>query len=155
MATHRYQAVVEWKRNGQNFLGHQYHRDHRWAFDGGIEISASASPLIVATPQSNDKAVDPEEALIAAASSCHMLWFLSMAADRGVVVDSYRDEAVGLLERNPEGRMAITVITLRPVVEFSGNSKPARRDLEVLHQLAHDRCFIANSLKSDFRIEVI
>lgn len=151
--THRYQATVQWERNGQDFLDQKYRRDHRWVFDGGIEVAASSSPLVVPLPQSNENAVDPEEALVASAASCHMLWFLSLAAREGIVVERYVDQAVGLLEKDMHGKMAITVITLRPLIEFAGESKPEAEDLAELHQRSHDQCFIANSLKTEIRVE--
>lgn len=153
MASHRYRATVQWERNGQDFLDNQYRRDHRWVFDAGIEVPASCSPLVVPPPQSNENAVDPEEALVASAASCHMLWFLSLAAREGFVVERYVDQAVGLLEKDAQGKMAITVITLRPLVGFAGRSKPSAQELADLHQRSHDQCFIANSLKSEIRVE--
>jgi len=99
------------------------------------------------------EAVDPEEALVAATSSCHMLWFLSLAAKRGFVVDSYVDEAFGVMEKNETGKLAITRITLRPNIQFSGDKVPSAEELKSLHHTAHEECFIANSLKSEVLIE--
>jgi len=99
------------------------------------------------------EAVDPEEALVAATSSCHMLCFLSLAAQRGFVVDSYVDEAFGVMEKNQTGKLAITRITLRPDIQFSGDKVPSAEELKSLHHTAHEECFIANSLKSEVLIE--
>ena len=99
------------------------------------------------------EAVDPEEALVAATSSCHMLWFLSLAAKRGFVVDSYVDEAFGVMEKNQTGKLAITRITLRPDIQFSGDKVPSAEELKSLHHTAHEECFIANSLRSEVLIE--
>lgn len=114
---------------------------------------ASASPLSIPLPYSVVEAVDPEEALVAAAASCHMLWFLSITAKRGYVVESYLDNAVGIMEKNSEGKIAITRISLHPRIEFSGDRSPSAEELQSLHHLAHDECFIANSLKSEIVIE--
>src|SRR5262245_29248488 len=114
---------------------------------------ASSSPLSVPVPYSVVEAVDPEEALVAAAASCHMLWFLSITAKHGYVVESYVDNAVGIMEKNSEGKIAITRIKLRPRIEFSGDRSPSAEELQALHHQAHDECFIANSLKSEIAVE--
>jgi organic hydroperoxide reductase OsmC/OhrA len=106
----------------------------------------------VPLPYSDATAVDPEEAFVASVSSCHMLWFLSLAAKAGFTVDGYLDDAVGVMARNAEGRMAITVVTLRPAVRFAGNP-PSLVQLQQLHHEAHERCYIANSVKSEVRCE--
>ncbi len=151
MAEHT--AVVVWTREGAAFTDNRYSRGHRWLFDGGVEVPASASPHNVRLPLSVEAAVDPEEAFVASLSSCHMLWFLSIAAGRGFVVDSYRDEAVGLLEDDGSGRLAMTRVTLRPAVEFGGDARPADEEIAALHEKAHELCFIANSVKTDVRCE--
>ncbi|OWW20849.1 OsmC family protein [Noviherbaspirillum denitrificans] len=150
---HTYEATITWRRDGQLFTDNRYSRGHRWAFDGGAEIQASSSSSIVPLPMSVESAVDPEEALIAATSSCHMLFFLSFAAKRGFVIDSYVDRASGVMEKNAEGRMAMTRITLRPDVVFGGERRPTQEELDHLHHESHEQCFIANSLKSDIVIE--
>jgi organic hydroperoxide reductase OsmC/OhrA len=150
---HKYEAVISWKRAGAKFTDNRYSRGHEWSFDGGIKIMASASPLSVPPPSSVVEAVDPEEALVAAAASCHMLWFLSIAAKRGYIVESYIDNAFGIMEKNSDGKLAITRILLRPRVEFSIGHTPSAEELQSLHHLAHDECFIANSLKSEIVIE--
>ncbi len=150
---HKYEAEISWKRDGSKFTDNRYSRGHEWSFDGGIKIMASASPLSIPLPYSVVEAVDPEEALVAAAASCHMLWFLSITAKRGYVVESYLDNAVGIMEKNSEGKIAITRISLHPRIEFSGDRSPSAEELQSLHHLAHDECFIANSLKSEIVIE--
>jgi organic hydroperoxide reductase OsmC/OhrA len=149
-------AVVEWRREpGAAFTDNRYSRAHRWSFDGGIEVPASSSPAVVKPPLSLAEAVDPEEALVAALSSCHMLWFLSLAAKRGYVIDGYRDEASGVLGKNAAGKMAMTVVTLRPRIAFSGDRQPTGDELDSLHHDAHEQCFIANSVNSEIRIEPV
>src|SRR6188474_2242754 len=109
-----YSALITWERNGAAFIDNRYSRRHRWSFDGGVEVPASSSPHVVPLPLSVAAAVDPEEAFVAALASCHMLWFLSIAAKRGFVVESYRDEAVGVMAKNAAGKLSMTVVTLRP-----------------------------------------
>ena len=115
---------------------------------------ASSSPHVVSRPYSADDAVDPEEALVAALSSCHMLCFLAIAAKRGYCVDEYHDKAEGIMSKNEIGRLAVTVVTLRPAVRFMGDKQPTRTQLEQMHHEAHEECFIANSVKTDVRCEV-
>jgi len=151
---HKYEAEISWKRQGAEFSDNRYSRAHEWSFDGGVKIIASSSPLSVPVPYSVVEAVDPEEALVASAASCHMLWFLSIAAGRGFVVESYMDKATGIMEKNSEGKIAITRITLRPKIEFSADRTPSPEELQSLHHSAHDKCYIANSLKSEVVVEV-
>jgi organic hydroperoxide reductase OsmC/OhrA len=141
-------ATVVWTRDGAVFSDGHYRRAHAWRFDGGAVVRASASPHVVPAPLSDPAAVDPEEAFVASLSSCHMLWFLSLAAKRGLVVDSYVDEAVGAMAPNAEGKLAITRVTLRPVVRFSGPRAPAPDELRELHHLAHEECFLARSVRT-------
>jgi organic hydroperoxide reductase OsmC/OhrA len=152
-----YTAEVTWQRGSAAFLDEKYSRGHLWRFDGGIDVPASASPHVVRPPLSVEAAVDPEEALVAALSSCHMLWFLSIAAKHGFVVDRYRDEAVGVMGRNAAGKIAITRVTLRPAIAFAGPAAggrlPAPEELDAMHQEAHAKCFIANSVTSEVRCE--
>ena len=145
----RYGVSVVWERGDQAFVDNRYSRAHVWRFDGGIEVPASSSPDVVAPPLSSAAAVDPEEAFVASLSSCHMLWFLAIAAKRKLRVDSYVDDAEGIMERNAEGRMAMTRVTLRPRVVFSGEKTPTREALDQMHHSAHDECFIANSVKTE------
>ena len=150
---HKYEARVSWSRGAsEKFTDNRYSRAHEWSFDGGITLRASSSPSVVPLPLSVADAVDPEEALVASTSSCHMLYFLFFAAKRGFVVDSYVDNASGVLEKNAAGKMAMSRITLRPAIVFSG-AAPSAADLDALHHAAHDECFIANSLKSEIVVE--
>ena len=149
---HQFFATVAWQRDGQDFAGQRYSRGHAWQFDGGLTVPASSSPLSVPLPMSVAANIDPEEALVAATSSCHMLFFLSLAAQRGYVIDDYRDEAVGELGKNAQGRLAMTRIVLRPRIAFAG-TPPAPEALAALHHDAHERCYIANSLTADVVVE--
>ncbi|WP_444945446.1 OsmC family protein [Microbulbifer sp. VTAC004] len=149
-----YTSTVVWQRDDQIFTDNQYSRAHIWQFDGGLSVPASSSPHVVPIPYSVAENVDPEEAFVAALSSCHMLFFLAIAAKRGFVVDEYRDEAVGLMDTNKEGKLAMTKVTLRPLVRFFGNKKPSREQLEKIHHLSHKQCFIANSVNSEIVTEI-
>lgn len=149
-----YLATVSWKRTGQNFLDNKYSRGHVWKFDGGAEIAASPSPHVVPPPMSVEENVDPEEAFVASLSSCHMLFFLYLAAKARFVVDEYVDEAVGVIGKNEEGRQAMTRVMLRPRIVFSGDKEPTREELEKLHHQAHELCFIANSVKTKVETEI-
>jgi organic hydroperoxide reductase OsmC/OhrA len=150
---HKYEATVAWNRGEQKFIDNSYSRAHDWLFDGGLHVPASSSPLLVPVPMSDAANVDPEEALVAAASSCHMLFFLSIAAKQGFVVDSYVDHAYGVMEQSSEGKIAMTRIALRPKIVFSGERQPTAAELDAMHHESHERCFIANSLKSDVIVE--
>lgn len=150
-----YKAVVVWSRNGAVFTDSRYGRGHRWLFDGGIEVPASSSPHIVPPPMSLLAAVDPEEAFVASLSSCHMLWFLSVAAGKGLVVDSYRDEAVGVMGRDAAGRQSITCVTLRPEARFAGARCPGADEVAAMHHAAHEQCFIASSVRTEVRCEPV
>lgn len=151
MAT--YTARVEWQRGEQKFTDNRYSRAHTWQFDGGTVVPASSSPSVVPLPMSSAAAVDPEEAFVASLASCHMLWFLSIAAQRGYRVDAYVDDAAGIMAKNHAGRLAMTAVTLRPQVTFGGTQLPDRPALEALHHAAHAECFIAASIRSEVRIE--
>jgi organic hydroperoxide reductase OsmC/OhrA len=152
-AMSEHSAVVRWQRTDDAFASGRYSRRHEWRFDGGAVVAASASPAAVRAPWSDPAGVDPEEAFVAAISSCHMLWFLSLAASGGFVVDRYEDEAVGHMGRIADGRDAITEVTLHPRIDFGGHRRPEREEIEALHEAAHARCFIANSVTSNIRIE--
>lgn len=145
----RYLAEIAWRRNGGVFTDHRYSRAHTWSFDGGAVVPGSSSPHSVRVPMSDPSAVDPEEALVAAASSCHMLYFLSFAARAGLLIDSYEDAAVGVMEEVGGGRKGITVIHLRPRVKLSGQRRPTDEMMRGLHHEAHESCYIANSLKAE------
>ena len=148
-------ATITWKRGETDFPGDRYSRAHLWTFDGGAEVVASSSPHVVPVPLSDASAVDPEEAFVASLSSCHMLWFLSIARKRGFVVDRYRDTAVGRLGKDVEGKQAMVEVVLRPQAQFAGESAPDSVQLEALHHAAHAACFIANSVKTEVRCEPI
>ncbi|WP_069131704.1 OsmC family protein [Rhodohalobacter halophilus] len=150
MAT--YCAEIKWERNGAPFQQSDYSRVHRWLFDGGDVIKATASLHIVPEPHAIPNAVDPEEAFIASISSCHMLWFLAIASRKGFVVDSYSDCAEGVMEKNEKGELAITNVDLHPVVSYSPEKVPDTESDQKMHQEAHQKCFIANSVKSEIRI---
>ena len=151
---HTYLAKVTWKKDqGAKFTDQRYSRRHEWSFDGGVTVPASSSPLVVPVPMSAADAVDPEEALVASASACHMLWFLFAAAKRGFVVDEYVDDALGTMRKDVEGKTAMTRIALRPRITFSGEKQPSENDLRDLHEIAHKECFIANSLKTEIVVD--
>lgn len=149
-------AETVWERGDarpEDFLANRYSRVHRLRFDGGVDVPGSSSPHSVPLPWSDESAVDPEEAFVSALSSCHMLFFLWFAAKGGVVVDRYADAAIGTMEKNDEGRMAMTVVTLRPIITFSGAKQPSGEDIQQLHHAAHEACYIANSVKTKVRVE--
>lgn len=147
----RHSATVDWVRGDAPFSDRRYSRGHSWRFDGGLEVQASSSPQVVPVPMSVAAAVDPEEAFVASLSSCHMLWFLDLAARAGLVVDRYRDDAIGIMSQDPSGRLAMTLVELRPTVEFAG-TPPSAAALSQLHERAHHECFLANSVKTEIRI---
>ena len=151
---HEYRATVTWKREGvATFTDQRYSRGHTWAFDGGITLPASSSPHSVRLPYSVAEAVDPEEALVAAVSSCHLLTFLYLAAKQGYVIDAYADEAVGVMTRNERGKMWVSKVTLAPAITFAGEKRPTPEQFDELHHLAHEECFIANSVKSEIVVQ--
>ena len=142
--------MIAWRSDGA-FTSGRYSRRHELSFDGGATLAGSASPDVVPTPFSDPAAVDPEEMLVAATASCHMLWFLDLARRAGLDIASYRDRAEGEMGRDAAGRTAIVRITLRPEIDFAG-AAPDPEALERLHHEAHERCFIANSLNSEIVI---
>jgi organic hydroperoxide reductase OsmC/OhrA len=148
-----YTATISWSRGEQAYTDGRYSRAHTWRFDGGVEVPASSSPHVVRPPMSDEAAVDPEEAFIASLSSCHMLFFLDFARRAGFRVDSYVDEAEGIVAKDAQGRMAVTIVTLRPRIGFSGDKRPAAEELDSLHHKSHEACFIANSVRTEVRIE--
>ena len=151
-----YSATVLWQRaDDEAFTDNRYSRGHEWQFDGGVTVAASSSPHVVPLPFSVEASVDPEEAFVAALSSCHMLFFLSFAAQQGFVVDTYNDQAVGTMAKNSEGKVAMTRVVLRPAVRFSPDRVPSYTQLEALHHAAHEACFIANSVTTEVVTEII
>jgi organic hydroperoxide reductase OsmC/OhrA len=150
-----YYASVKWTRSvNESFIDNKYSRGHVWEFDGGVSIPASSSPHVVPLPYSVEANVDPEEAFIAALSSCHMLFFLAIAAKKRYVVDSYTDHALGIMETDESGRVSMTKVILRPKVSFSGDRIPSRDELEKTHHQSHEQCFIANSVKTEVTTEI-
>jgi organic hydroperoxide reductase OsmC/OhrA len=144
-----YSATVVWENENSPFIGGRYSRAHTWEFDGGTVVRASSSPHSVPLPYSDASAVDPEEALVAALASCHMLWFLSIAAKRGFTVQTYRDGAKGTLARNAKGKMYMNAVTLRPHVRFTGDRIPDADTVRAMHEEAHAECYIANSVLTE------
>lgn len=147
MSEHK--ATISWQCTSPDFLSGKYSREHIWTFDGGISVPASPSPSVVPTPYSNPANVDPEEAFVAAISSCHMLTFLYLAYKDGFQVDSYHDEAVGIMTKNEKGALWMSLVTLDPHIVYSGAKLPTRVEEEHLHHMAHEQCFIANSIKTE------
>ena len=150
-----YTAHVVWTRGVQPFTDNRYSRRHAIRFDGGAELAGSSSPHLVRLPMSDPAGVDPEEAFVASLSSCHMLWFLGIAARERFLVDRYEDQAEGVLAKNAAGKLVMTVVTLRPAVTWGGAPPPSRAQLEAMHHEAHAECFIANSVTTDVRCEFV
>ena len=151
MSEHK--ATITWQRKDPGFLTGKYSREHTWIFDGGMSVPASPSPSVVPPPWSNPAHVDPEEAFVASVSSCHMLTFLYLASKQGFQLDRYQDEAVGVMTKNEKGVPWISLVTLHPKIVYSGDKRPAPADEERLHHLAHEQCFIANSIKTAVKVE--
>src|SRR5262245_42752543 len=143
MSEHR--ATVEWQRSGE-FRYDTYSRAHTLDFEG-ITVNGNAAPANIPSTVPPRPGVTPEQAFVAALSSCPMLWFLHLACQKKWVVDSYVDEAIGVLDRTWMSR-----VTLRPRVTFSGRT-PSAEELHALHHAAHDECYIANSVKTEVLIE--
>ena len=150
----KHTATISWARTADEiFIDGKYNRVHRWKFDGGAELDASASPHVVPIPQSDPSLVDPEEAFIASIASCHMLFFLSFCARQKYVIKGYEDRAEGILDSGEDGKKQIIGVKLHPVVQFEGEHVPSEETIRHLHELAHENCFIANSVKT--KIEVV
>ena len=147
MSEHK--VTVDWKRETADFAYDTYNRDHDWIFDAGVTVRASANPAYLGS----ETCVDPEEAFVASLSSCHMLTFLAIAARKRYTLESYHDEAIGILAKDAAGRLAITRVTLKPQVRFSGEKMPSPEELRQLHDQAHHACFIANSVKTEVVVE--
>ncbi len=150
MNEHR--ARVKWQRADAAFVKGQYSRAHTWTFDGGATVPASASPHVVPVPWSEPAAVDPEEAFVAAIASCHLLTFLFLASKQGFQIDSYEDDAIGTMTKNEHGVPWVNAVTLRPKIIFSGGKIPTPEEIKHLHHLAHEQCFIANSVKTEISV---
>lgn len=151
MAT--YTATVTWKRGDQVFTDRKYSRAHEIRFDGGTVVPGSSSPHVVRVPLSREDAADPEEMLLASLSMCHMLFFLDFASRAGFTLDSYVDDAVGEMGKNAEGRIAMTKVTLKPALVWSGEKRPSESDIGDLHHKSHHECYIANSFRGDVVVE--
>jgi organic hydroperoxide reductase OsmC/OhrA len=145
---HEYKATIDWKKNGPDFQKGRYSREHTWTFDGGVTVPASSSPSVVPVPWSNPANVDPEEAFVASLSCCHMLTWLFLAARAGYDVEGYRDEAVGVMTKDEKGVPWVSAVRLNPVIVYAGDRRPDATENARLHHLAHEQCFIANSVKT-------
>ncbi|MEO6874830.1 MAG: OsmC family protein [Opitutaceae bacterium] len=146
MSEHK--ALIDWKCSGPDFLKGRYSREHTWTFDGGLTVPASPSPTVVPVPWSNPANLDPEEAFVASISSCHMLTWLWLAGRAGYAIESYRDEAIGVMTKSENGIPWISSVVLNPVIIYAGEKRPDAAEDTRLHQLAHEQCFIANSIKT-------
>jgi organic hydroperoxide reductase OsmC/OhrA len=146
-------ATVQWSRDGAVFTDGKFSRRHLWRFDGGLEVVGSPAPQVVPPPLSDPAGVDPEEAFVASLASCHMLFFLTLAAKKRFVVDSYTDEAAGRLGKRSDGKTWMERVTLRPSVAFSGERQPGAEEIAALHHQAHDLCYIANSVTTEVSVE--
>jgi organic hydroperoxide reductase OsmC/OhrA len=145
----RFRASVDWAlRPDEDFSKGRYVRGHTVTFEPGPRVRGTASAHVVGARWAEEGAADPEQMLVAALASCHMLSFLHVAREAGLVVARYRDDAEGLMEKNAEGRYAVTRVTLRPVITWEGET-PDAATLDRLHHAAHETCFIANSVKTD------
>jgi organic hydroperoxide reductase OsmC/OhrA len=152
MSEHR--ARIAWKLSGEWARG-KYSREHTWSFDGGQTVIASSSPAAVPVPLSNPAGIDPEEAFVAALSSCHMLTFLFLAYKQGFQIDAYVDEAFGTLAKNAQGTFWVDKVTLQPDVAFVGEKRPTAAELQALHHAAHEQCFISNSVRSEIVVKPV
>ena len=149
----KYTASIFWKKKEiESFTDNKYSRGHTWVFDGGVELPASASPQVVPLPMSDESAVDPEEAFVAAISSCHMLFFLSIAASSNYIIETYDDQAEGIMSKNEHGQIVMGDIILKPKIVFSGTTIPTAEQIAELHNSAHHKCYLANSIKSTIKI---
>ena len=146
-------ATILWHRRQTDvFSTGKYSREHTWTFDGGITVHASPAPSVVPMPLSNPAFVDPEEAFVASISSCHMLTYLYLAYRQGYQVESYRDEAVGVLTKNERGIPWVSSVTLHPQIEYIGEKRPTPADEAQLHHHSHEQCYIANSIKTEITV---
>lgn len=152
MAKHEYTASIRWERGASVFSDNKYSRAHAWQFDGGATVRASSAPDSVPVPMSDPAGVDPEEALVASLSACHMLFFLYHACKQGFIVDRYEDDALGVMGRNPRGKISMLKATMRPRVTFSGR-QPTAEELQALHHRSHEDCYIANSVNFEVVVE--
>ena len=150
MSQHR--ATISWKCTGTDFIHGKYSREHTWRFDGGVVVPASSSPSVVPAPWSNPANVDPEEAFVAAVSSCHMLTYLYVASKAGFQIDRYDDEAIGAMTKNERGTPWVSSVTLQPKIQYGGSKQPSPAEEVNLHHEAHEQCFIAQSIKTEVTV---
>jgi organic hydroperoxide reductase OsmC/OhrA len=146
---HEYTATVRWERGGGSFADNRYSREHVWLFDGGTQVPASPAAANVPPGCARADAVDPEEAFVAAISSCHMLFFLAFAGKRGFVPDSYEDNALGVMTKNERGKLFVSRVTLDPKIVWSGENRPSAEEVAAMHHRAHEECFLANSVRTE------
>ena len=151
MSEHK--ATIQWRHTTGDFLKGRYSREHSWTFDGGVAVPASAAPANVPIPYSNEACVDPEEAFVASIASCHMLSFLFVAMKAGFEIVSYDDEAIGTMTKNEDGVAWVSAVVLRPRIVYAGERQPTAAEQLRLHHTAHEQCFIANSVRTDIRVE--
>jgi len=151
MATYR--AASDWRlKDGEDFNTGRYSRGHTVVFGSGFEAPGTASPHVVGNKWSVPGAVDPEEMLVGAINTCHMLSFLHVAREAGFIVTRYRDEAVGVMEKNAAGELWVSKVTLHPEISYAG-AQPSADERERMHHAAHEVCFIANSVKTEIVVE--
>jgi organic hydroperoxide reductase OsmC/OhrA len=150
MSEHK--ARIQWTLTQGDFLKGTFSREHTWSFDGGLTVPASPSPSVVKVPFSNPANIDPEEAFVASLSSCHMLTYLYVASRKGFEVSSYEDDAVGMITKNEQGILWVSTVVLHPRISYNGRTPTAEEEHE-LHHAAHSQCFIANSVKTDVKVE--
>ena len=149
----KYTATVTWaKSKSEDFVDGKYSRVHQWKFDGGMQFNASASPHVVAVPMSDPSFIDPEEAFIASISSCHMLFFLFYCFKQKFVVTNYEDHAEGTMGIGEDGKEQMLMVVLHPVITFEEGHGPSKEILSHLHEMAHDSCYIANSVKTIIQV---
>jgi organic hydroperoxide reductase OsmC/OhrA len=146
---HEYTATVRWERGEGSFADNRYSREHVWLFDGGTQVPASPAAANVPPGCARADAVDPEEAFVAAISSCHMLFFLAFAGKRGFVPDSYEDNALGVMTKNERGKLFVSRVTLDPKIAWSGEKRPSAEEVAAMHHRAHEECFLANSVRTE------
>ncbi len=151
IAMTEHKVKINWKRELDDFAYSKYDRTHDWAFEGGTVIKASAAEKFLGNP----KYINPEEALAAALSSCHMLTFLAIASRKRITVDSYQDEAIAILDKNENGKLSVTKVILKPKIVFSGNTIPNQDQIMQMHHQSHHECFIANSVLTHIEIDPI
>jgi organic hydroperoxide reductase OsmC/OhrA len=146
-----YRISLQWSRNGGAFARGNYAAGHEIRFSGGQALRGGPAPEFAGDAAN----ANPEELLLSALSSCHMLTFLAVAANRGYVVDRYDDAAVAVLGKNSAGRVAVLRATLSPRVSFSGERQPTDEEYAALHERAHAGCFIANSVNSIVEVQAL